>query len=73
MITFQGKQPSVTPRIDTDTVVLMAERMRELGMGGTAVTADTLFEHTDFTRAEIDEHGRAAADLARARSIRRVA
>jgi hypothetical protein len=74
MIAFQ--QSAVCGRsipAPADIVGRMAEKMRELGMNGTAVTADTLFEHSDFTRDEIERHGRDAADLARARAVRRVA
>lgn len=50
----------------------MAQKMREMGMGGVAVTADSLFEYSDFSRAEIEAHGREAADLARALSVRQL-
>jgi hypothetical protein len=48
----------------------MADKMLEMGMNGTAVTADSLAEHSDFTRAEIEEHGPEAADLAKSRAVR---
>ena len=74
MITFRQPEPTASPAdLETDPVVIMAERMRELGMSGTAVTAESLFENSDFTRAEIEQYGRDAADLARARAVRRVA
>lgn len=72
MITYQQSSDACAVAAPADIVGLMAERMLELGMNGTAVTADTLFEHSDFTRDEIERHGRDAADLARARAVRQV-
>lgn len=71
MISFQ--QCARPTEASAGIVERMADRMRELGMNGVAVTADTLFEHSDFTRAEIKRHGRDAADLARAGAVRKVA
>ncbi|QKD16758.1 hypothetical protein [Mesorhizobium sp. NZP2077] len=74
MITFQqppigalSTQPAV---IATPIVERMADRVLELGMNGTAVTKDSLYEHTDFTREEIDKHAPEACNLARARAVR---
>lgn len=65
---------STPSRVGAPSIVeAMARRMREMALNGTAVTADSLHEHSDFTRAEIKEHGPEAADLARASSIRQVA
>jgi hypothetical protein len=71
MITFQKIQPGET--LPPAILDRMADKMLEIGMNGVAVDADTLFERSDFTRAEIEKHGREAADLARARAIRQVA
>ncbi|ODA94968.1 hypothetical protein BFX40_20255 [Mesorhizobium sp. SEMIA 3007] len=74
MITFQ--QPhigslSTSPAIITQSIVeRMADTMLEMGMNGTAVTADSLAEHSNFTRAQIEEHGPEAADLAKSRAVR---
>ena len=51
----------------------MADKMLEMGMNGIAVTADSLAEHSSFTRAEIEKHGLDAADMAKVRAVRRVA
>ncbi|AZO04557.1 hypothetical protein [Mesorhizobium sp. M2A.F.Ca.ET.043.02.1.1] len=51
----------------------MADKMLEMGMNGIAVTADSLAEHSSFTRAEIERHGLDAADMAKMRAVRRVA
>lgn len=50
----------------------MADKMLEMGMNGIAVTADSLAEHSSFTRAEISKHGADAADMAKMRAVRRV-
>jgi len=68
MITTRTTQPA-TPGI----VERMADKMREMGQNGIPVTVDSLAEHSDFTRAEIGEFGRAAADFAKANHIRQVA
>ncbi|TIX19229.1 MAG: hypothetical protein E5V35_34140 [Mesorhizobium sp.] len=77
MITFQHPPIgalSTSPAVFATSIVeRMADKMLEMGMNGTAVTADSLFEHSDFTRADIDAHGREASDLARHRAIRQVA
>ncbi|TIN81553.1 MAG: hypothetical protein E5Y29_12480 [Mesorhizobium sp.] len=76
MITFQ--QPpigslSTSPAVITQGIVeLMADKMLEMGMNGTAVTADSLAEHSNFTRAQIEEHGSEAADLAKSRAVNRL-
>ena len=67
--TIATPAPAAVP---SSIVERMAERMREMGMNNQPVTAETLFEGSDFTRAEIREHGADAADLARARSVRRL-
>ncbi|TIX23875.1 hypothetical protein [Mesorhizobium sp.] len=77
MITFQHPpigSLSTSPAVITqDIVELMADKMLEMGMNGTAVTADSLYEHSDFTRDEIKAHGPEASDLAKSRAIRQVA
>ncbi|TPN79991.1 hypothetical protein [Mesorhizobium sp. B1-1-2] len=75
MITYQPHQVvgALTHRPERSIVERMAERVLELGMNGTAVTKDALFEHTDFTREEIDAHALEACNLARARAVRNVA
>lgn len=77
MITYQTYPPigalTTTPRERRSVVDLMADRLLELGMNEIAVTADELFSHSNFTRAEIAEHGREAADLARSRAVRQMA
>jgi hypothetical protein len=73
MITTQQRPaPSVPAAIITAKGIVerMADKMLEMGMNGTAVTADSLAEHSDFTRAEIKEHGPEASDLAKARAVR---
>lgn len=71
MITYEPAAAAAQPA--GDIVARMAERMREMALNGTAVTADSLFEHTDFTRAEIRAHAGEAADLARSRAVRQLA
>ncbi|RWK12505.1 hypothetical protein [Mesorhizobium sp.] len=77
MIQYQPHQTvgqlTTQPKPQRPLVERMAERVRELGMNGIAVTKDVLFEHTDFTRAEIDTHALEACDIARQRAIRQVA
>lgn len=77
MITYQPHQTvghlNSQPKEERPLVERMAERVRELGMNGIAVTKDVLFEHTDFTLEEIDQHGREACNLARQRAVRQVA
>jgi Zn-dependent membrane protease YugP len=50
----------------------MADKMLEMGMNGIAVTADSMHEHSDFTRAEIAIHGPEASDLARSLAVTRL-
>ncbi|TIO62974.1 hypothetical protein [Mesorhizobium sp.] len=77
MIQYQPHQAvgmlNTQPPVERPLVERMAERVRELGMNGIAVTKDVLFEHTDFTREEIDTHALEACDIARQRAIRQVA
>lgn len=68
MITTRTTQPA-TPGI----VERMADKMREMGQNGIAVTSETLAEHSDFTRDEIKAFGAAAADFAKAHHVRQVA
>ncbi|MBZ9985703.1 hypothetical protein LB572_01185 [Mesorhizobium sp. BH1-1-5] len=62
------------PTLAKKTIVeSMADKMLEMGMNGIAVTADSLAEHSSFTRAQISKHGLDAADRAKSRAVRRVA
>lgn len=74
MITFQqppaGLAPVSVAVISQSIVDRMADKMLEMGMNGTAVTKESLFEHSDFTLEEIDKHGPEASNLARARAVR---
>lgn len=71
MITFHHPDPAGAPKLVALPIVeRMVDRLLELGMNGIGVDADTLFEHSDFTRDEIRTHGRDAADLARVRAVR---
>ncbi|RWC27737.1 MAG: hypothetical protein EOS27_20340 [Mesorhizobium sp.] len=76
MITFQHPPIgalSTSPAVFATSIVeRMADKMLEMGMNGTAVTADSLAEHSNFTRAEIEEHGPEAADLAKSRAVHRL-
>ncbi|OBQ68381.1 hypothetical protein A9K72_08995 [Mesorhizobium loti] len=70
MITTQQRPaPTIPTAVITSIVERMADTMLEMGMNGTAVTADSLAEHSNFTRAQIEEHGPEAADLAKARAV----
>lgn len=77
MIQYQPHQKvgalTTAPAVERPLVERMAERVRELGMNGVAVTKDVLFEHTDFTMEEIDAHALEACNLARSRAVRQVA
>lgn len=76
MITFQQPPAVSVPAgaiVERSIVERMADKMLEMAMNSVAVTADSLAEHSDFTRAEIKEHGDEAADLAKSRAVRRVA
>jgi hypothetical protein len=66
-------QPPASAFVERTIVERMADKMLEMGMNGISVTAASLAEHSDFTRAEIEQHGPDAADLAKARAVRRVA
>lgn len=70
MITTRNT-PTAAPA--TGIVERMADKMREMGQNGIAVTIDTMAEHSDFTRAEIKEFGPAAADHAKQHHVRQVA
>ena len=48
----------------------MVDKVLEMGMNGIAVTKDTLYEFSDFSRAEIDAHAADACDIARQRANR---
>lgn len=75
MITYQPHQTvgalTTPPPVERPILERMADRVLELGMNGTAVTKDSLYENTDFTRDEIERHAPEACDLARSRAIRR--
>lgn len=65
--------PEAAPAASPESIVSrMARKMREMGMNGVAVTADSLAEHSNFTRAEIAAYGRQAADEAKAASVRQL-
>lgn len=66
-------KPPASALVERPIVERMADRMLEMGMNGISVTAASLAEHSDFTRSEIERHGPDAADLAKARAVRRVA
>lgn len=70
---FHTRQPEAAPPAVPAIVDQMVDKILEMGMNGVAVTADSLFEHSGFTRAEIEKHGREACDVARARAVRQVA
>ncbi|TPN43234.1 hypothetical protein [Mesorhizobium sp. B1-1-7] len=76
MITYQEHQvvgalnTPLVPLDDRPIVERMADKMLEMGMNGIAVTADSLAEHSNFTRAEIGAHGSEASDLAKSRAVR---
>ncbi|RWC29815.1 MAG: hypothetical protein E5V25_08255 [Mesorhizobium sp.] len=76
MITFQ-QPPALAPMtaaiMSQSIVDRMADKMLEMGMNGTAVTKESLFEHSDFTLEQIDQHGPEASNLARSRAVRNVA
>jgi hypothetical protein len=65
MITYQSEAAGAPTSLPS-LLERMADKMREMASNGIAVTVDTLFEHSDFTRGEIDSFAREAADLARA-------
>jgi len=65
-------KPPASAFVERSLPERMADKMLEMAMNGISVTADSLAEHSDFTRAEIKEHGAEAADLAKARAVRQV-
>lgn len=68
MITTRTTKPAAPGIVER-----MADKMREMGQNGIPVTVDSLAEHSDFTRDEIETFGPAAADHAKANHIRQVA
>lgn len=60
-------------RREADIVVRMADKMREMAENGVAVTAESLAEHSDFTREEIKRHAADAADHAKSQRNRQLA
>lgn len=71
MITFQQPAPNPPPPCAEKSIVeRMAQRVLELGMNGTAVTKDSLYEHSDYSRSQIEQHAAAACDLARSLAVR---
>ncbi|MCF6111967.1 hypothetical protein [Mesorhizobium muleiense] len=74
MITFQQPPDALAPVsvavMSQNIVDRMADKMLEMGMNGTAVTKESLFEHSDFTLEQIDQHGTEASNLARSRAVR---
>lgn len=72
MIHTQPIRPAAPQAPARSRLDQMADKLRELGANG-GVDEQTLFENSDFTRAEIRELGPAASDLARARAVRQVA
>ncbi|MER2535516.1 MAG: hypothetical protein ABTQ31_10185 [Rhizobiaceae bacterium] len=72
MIHTQPIRPAAVQAPVRSRLEQMADKLRELGATG-GVDEQTLFENSDFTRAEIRELGLAASDLARARAVRQVA
>ncbi|RWE71865.1 hypothetical protein [Mesorhizobium sp.] len=66
-------KPSDAALAKKTLVESMADKMLEMAMNGIAVTADSLAEHSSFTRAQISSHGPDAADIAKSREVRRVA
>lgn len=68
------RQMATAPQkyVEPSAVERMAQAMAEIAFAGQTCDADAL-ALKGFTRAEIDRHGRDAADLATQRAIRRVA
>lgn len=62
-------QPSAPPQLCTSIVERMEIAMRRLHFAGHTVDADALAAQ-GFSRRDIERHWRAAAELARQRSIR---
>ncbi|HTV68078.1 MAG TPA: hypothetical protein VMF90_06020 [Rhizobiaceae bacterium] len=67
MITFQPVAEEAKP--DYGIVRKMAEKMREMGMNGLAVTVESLVEHSEWTRDEVKRFAPEAADLAKSMSV----
>lgn len=65
-----GRPAGAPAAREAEVIQRMADKMREMGQNGVAVTADSLFENSDFTRDQIERLGRNAADLARASDTR---
>jgi hypothetical protein len=57
--------PVSSPDLETDPVKILGRRMKELAAQGRTVDKAALLGATDFTGAEIDQYGEAAADHAR--------
>lgn len=74
MINYQPHPPigalTTPPPVQRPLVERIADKMLEMGMNGTAVTKESLFEHSDFTLEQIEQHGPDAANLARSRAVR---
>ncbi|MBN9255236.1 MULTISPECIES: hypothetical protein [unclassified Mesorhizobium] len=77
MITYQPHPAigALTTPVPAQRPVLdrMVDKVLEMGMNGVSVTKESLFENSDFTRAEIESHAAEACDMARSRAVRRVA
>jgi len=69
-IDAQGASPATSPAITI--VERMAATMQDMRAAGHIITADTLAVHGDFTDDEVRQHGDEAANLARARAVKRV-
>lgn len=67
MIRTTEKAP---PAATASLLARMTDKVVEMAENGVAVTADSLLEHSDFTRDEIRSFGAAACDAARQRSRR---
>jgi len=63
LITYQSSKPA-TGLFETDPVKILARAMIEQQAQGRTVTRELLLSVTDLTAAEIDRHGREAADRA---------
>lgn len=70
MIRYE-ENTAAAPSAEPGIVRKMADSMLEMGMNSVPVTAQSLAEHTGFTRAEIEKHGADAADLAKSLAVTR--